>query len=372
MEVCARTIRPRVDIHPGAKGGSSDSSPGRLGEIVPTHDTSGQIIHSQQATLAPGAPSPWDGVMDTRILGIHDTATAAAAPHGGVISRSRLRALGINRDEVRLQLRQRRWVAHGRWTIATHTGDLGDLARRWRAVWEVGAGIAALDGPTALQHAGLERWNDDLVHVFVPHTASSTPVDGVVVHKVRSRPPSLLAPGELPVVRPAPAAVRAVHWAVSDRQAALVLIMPVQQRLCTGAQLLEATSLVRGRTRRALIAGVACDVALGVQALGELDFAALCRRYRLPEPDRQVVRNGPRGRVYLDVRWDCGLVVGIDGAGHRWGLAVTDDNLRQNSVTLHGDTVLRIDVLGLRIAEEQFMGQVVAAHTRLAGLRLAG
>lgn len=303
--------------------------------------------------------------MDRRILGIHEGAVAAAATYGGVISRRRLRELGIDRNEVRLQLRQRRWVAHGRWTIATHTGDLSELARRWRAVWEVGERIAALDGTTALQHSGLQRWSDDAIHVSVPHTARVKPVEGVIVHKVRSRPVDLLGPGDLPSVRPAPAAVRAAHWAVSDRQAALVMVMPVQQRLCTGTDVVAAMELVRGRTRRAFIARVAADIALGAQALGELDFAQLCRRYGLPEPSRQVVRQGPRGRVYLDVRWPCGLVVEIDGAGHRWGLAVMDDNLRQNAVALHGDTVLRIDLLGLRIAQEQFMQQVVTAHARL-------
>lgn len=303
--------------------------------------------------------------MDRRILGIHDRAVAAAVAYGGVISRRRLRELGIDRNEVRLQLRQRRWVAHGRWTIATHTGDLSDLARRWRAVWEVGERIAALDGATALQHAGLQRWTGDVIHVSIPHTARVQPVEGVVVHKVRSRPVEILGPGFLPTARPAPAAVRAAHWAVSDRQAALVMVMPVQQRLCTGVDVLEATERVRGRTRRAFIARVAADIALGAQAVGELDFAVLCRQYGLPEPSRQVVRQGPRGRVYLDVRWPCGLVVEIDGAGHRWGLAVMDDNLRQNAVALGGDTVLRIDLFGLRIAEEQFMTQVVTAHARL-------
>lgn len=305
--------------------------------------------------------------MDARILAIHDRAAAAAVPHGGVLSRRLLRELGINRDEVRLQVRQRRWITHGRWTLATHTGDLTELARRWRAVWEVGERIAALDGPTALQHAGLERWREDKIHVSVPHTASIKQVEGVVVHKVRSRPSALLAPGDLPALRPAPAAVRAAHWALSDRQAALALVMPVQQRLCTGPQVLEATQLVRGRTRRGFIARVAADIALGAQAVGEVDFAVLCRRYGLPEPSRQVVRNGPRGRIFLDVRWDCGLVVEIDGAGHRWGLAVTDDNLRQNIVAMQGDTVLRIDILGLRLVEEQFMQQVVTAHARLSG-----
>ena len=52
------------------------------------------------------------------------------------------------------------------------------------------------------------------------------------------------------------------------------------------------------------------------------------------------------------------LVVEIDGAGHRLGLAVTDDNLRQNEVVLGDDRVLRIDVVGMRLEEAAFMGQV--------------
>ena len=129
---------------------------------------------------------------------------------------------------------------------------------------------------------------------------------------------------------------------------------------------MTATEEIRGRTRRALIRALASDICDGAHSLGELDFAAACRRHGLPEPSRQVVRRGPRGRIYLDVRWDCGLVVEIDGAGHRWGVAVTDDNLRQNAVALRGDTVLRIDLVGLRIAEEAFMAQVVAAHHALS------
>ena len=143
------------------------------------------------------------------------------------------------------------------------------------------------------------------------------------------------------------------------------MVLPVQQRLVTGDQLVVATREVRGRTRRKFIRLVAADIAGGAQALSELDFARVCRIHGLPEPQRQVVRRGPRGRIYLDVRWACGLVVEIDGAGHRWGLAVSDDNLRHNFATLAGDTVLRIDTIGLRTLEEDFMAQVVTAHRRL-------
>ena len=101
------------------------------------------------------------------------------------------------------------------------------------------------------------------------------------------------------------------------------------------------------------------DAACGVESLGELDFARLCRARGLPEPSRQVVRRGPRVRIYLDVGWEeHDLAVEVDGAQHRWSLAVTTDNLRQNAVLLGGDRVLRIDIIGLRLETNLFMDQV--------------
>ena len=40
------------------------------------------------------------------------------------------------------------------------------------------------------------------------------------------------------------------------------------------------------------------------------------------------------------------------------GLAVTDDNLRQNAVVLDDDRVLRLDLIGMRLFEAEFMAQV--------------
>ena len=90
-----------------------------------------------------------------------------------------------------------------------------------------------------------------------------------------------------------------------------------------------------------------------------IDFARLCRARGLPEPVRQEIVKDDKGRIYLDVRWDCGLVVEIDGAGHRWGLQVSRDNLRQNGLVIAGNRVLRIDALGLRLFTDKFMAQVM-------------
>lgn len=163
----------------------------------------------------------------------------------------------------------------------------------------------------------------------------------------------------MPRTKPAVAAIRAAYWAVSDRQAALVLLMTVQQRLATPEQLLACSKQLLGRKRRAFIKDVVGYIHGGVQSLGEFDFAKLCRLRGLPEPTRQVLVKGDRGRMYLDVRWDGhSLVVEIDGVQHREGLQVSADNLGRNEVTLQGDRVLRIDLIGMRLHEDEFMNQV--------------
>jgi hypothetical protein len=90
------------------------------------------------------------------------------------------------------------------------------------------------------------------------------------------------------------------------------------------SQLVHAAKVAMGRRRRAFLSGVVADVCSGVLALGELDFARMCRRRGLPEPARQVLRQAPGGRAYLDVVWDeQHLAVEVSGSHHRQGLAVT-------------------------------------------------
>jgi very-short-patch-repair endonuclease len=266
---------------------------------------------------------------------------------------------------VARQVKAGRWACHGSQTIALHTSVLGDEGRRWRALWEVGLGVALLDGVSALQVTGMTGFAEALVHVSVPHTATVKEPDGVKVHKVIRRVEGEHQGTGIPRTTPEVAAIRAAHWAVSDRQAALLLVMPVQQRLTTGARLVEAALRVRGRNRRALIPQLARDIADGAQSLGELDFAGMCRARGLPEPTRQALRRRPGGRVYLDAAWDdIGLVVEIDGSQHTWGMAPTDDQFRQNAVVIGGERVLRMTLLGLRLMPDAFMDQVCEAHAR--------
>ncbi len=166
--------------------------------------------------------------------------------------------------------------------------------------------------------------------------------------------------------------VRAAIWAPTDRQAATLLAMTMQQRLAHPARVSAAWAAVQRCHRRSLLQQVVVDVCNGAQSLDELDFASMCRQRGLPEPNRQVIRKGRRGRIYLDVGWeDLGVHVEIDGAQHAQGLNAVDDALRHNGLAVEGTVNLRIPVLGLRLSAEAFMDQVEEALRR-ASRKLGG
>lgn len=288
-----------------------------------------------------------------------------AADTDGVLDRRQLYAAGVSRWQLEAELRAGRWSRGGRQTVLVHAGD--PRRQRWRtALHEVGGG-GALAGLTALELRGLTGLTEDVVHVAVPKSSRPRRSPGVDVHETRRYREDDVVGGPMRHVRPAAAAVQAALWAVSDRAAALFLIAPVQQRLCTGGEVAEALETVQRHRRRALLRGVVADVLGGVQSTGELDLARLLRRRGLPSPERQVLRRHPSGRVYLDARWDrYRVVVEVDGVQHRQGQAVVADALRDNELRLTGDTVLRVPAVALRTSPGPFLDQVERA------LRAAG
>lgn len=287
------------------------------------------------------------------------------AAHDAVAHRRDLRRVGVSRDDIRSEVAAGRWSTRGRHTVQLGVGRLGPRATLWHAVWESGSG-AVLDGAAALVAAGMTGFELRQIDVALPRECHPHDVDGVRVHLRRDLGPTI--PVGLPRARPEAAAIRAAQWAVSDRQAALLLCLPLQQRLTTGPRLLAAWQGVQRSPRRTLLSSVLGDLCDGAHSLGELDFARECRRRRIPEPSRQVVRQHPGGRVYLDVRWrGLGLVVEVDGGHHATALTPLDDALRQNEVSLTGDVVLRIPVLGLRLDPDAFLQQVARAVQVLSG-----
>lgn len=287
-----------------------------------------------------------------------EAVTRLAVSQDGVLSRAQARALGWDRWAVAHQVAAGRWRSYGDQGIAVHQMPLTFRARCRISVWEAGDS-AVLDGSSSLTWSGMLNFEDG-IHVIVPWPGKARRWNGSNVHPSRLwTPDDFVTRSGLRCTRPEVAAIRAGMWARSNRAAATVMAMAVQQRVAGGhALLLEAKRLNRHK-RRPLILAVAKDIAEGAQALSELDFAKLCRRRDLPEPTRQQVRHGLRGRVYLDVTWeDLKVVVEVEGAHHDAPENAIDDALRQNALTIDLLGVLRIPVLGLRTCPDLFMAQV--------------
>lgn len=292
-----------------------------------------------------------------------ELAAGLAADHDGVLTRAMLRNAGLTKGQVRVEVERGAFVPVGRHTLSVVGSPLTGRAVWWCALWESGK-HAVLDGATSLIATGLKNWDEKLLHVSVPNNAQVRPLGGVRHHFLRDL--GEVIDGGLRRTKPHVAAVRAAQWAVSDRQAATILAMTVQQRLARPSDVLAQWESVQYTNRRRWLTTVIRDICDGAQSLGELDFAALCRERGLPEPSRQVVRPGEKGRTYLDVFWDeFNVHVEVQGVQHSEGIAVIEDALRFNDLSLKDSDLisLQVPVLGLRLFTDRFLDQIEVALT---------
>ena len=288
---------------------------------------------------------------------------SAAEATGGVLTLTHLRELGVSYNETRAEVEAARWHRVGRRTISV-VGPLPahDEALWWRAVWDVGGG-ACLDGVSSLLAWGLKRWTADRVHVSVPRTARYHQAGGVRVHVLRAR--GRVITSGVPRTPSEVAALRAAMWASTDREAATVLAIGVQQRIVHPGRLLTAWQEITRCERQDLLAQLVPLVADGAQALSEIDFARLGRARGWPEPDRQVVMRTARGRHYLDVRFSgYHTICEVNGVQHYEGSATIDDALRRNAHAIGGGTALEIPAVALILDPDPLLDQVEQALRR--------
>ncbi len=305
------------------------------------------------------------GQRGTSRTGRAATFARLAVLHDGIVHRDDLRRAGVTRADLRTEVRAGRWRLAGRYTVLLVGTELSGRARWQWAIWESGSG-AALDGVTALQAAGLENFDQPTVHISVPSANATHDLHGVTLH--RPNDVGTTIGGPVTRVMPEIACLRAAGWAVTDRTAALIIAMAVQQGVVHGERLQAEWAKVGYTARRGTIAQSIQDVCDGAESLGELDFAALCASYGLPSPERQIHRQRPNGVAYIDAGWEhIGLLVEIDGSQHFTTEGITSDALRQNDVMLGNERVLRIPLFGLRHHPEKFMDQVVRAHREAMG-----
>lgn len=277
-----------------------------------------------------------------------------------VCGRRQLYAAGVPRWLVLRELRGGRWQRTGRQSVALHNGPLSVEARRWVAVLENGP-RAALSGTSGLQHDGVTALTDDVIHVFVPRGAPRIRLPGVKRHESRRWREDDVVTAGLRRTTPAVSAVMAALWAKTERQATFFLVLPVQQGLCTPAQLAEVLERVRRhRFRRALWLAVA-DIVDGARSIGELDVGRALARRGLPKPSRQVKRTRPDGSVYLDLEWeDYGLTMEVDGKQHDLPWMRLADTVRDLESMAGRSDVMRIPLLAWRLDESRVLDAVEA------------
>jgi hypothetical protein len=277
---------------------------------------------------------------------------AAAATFAGpdladqdVASRMELIDQRCTPSEIAARLAVGRWRMCGS-AIVLHNGPL-TFAQRCRIALLNTGPRSVLTSFTVAQVLGLTGWERKEVHVLGPAGVARPKVERfqIRLHRTRSlEDRQVLAARRCH--RIAPALVLAASSFTSPRPAVGILAAGVQQRLVRPDELRAAARSATRTRHRAVMLSALDDIEMGAQALSEIDFARLCRRNNLPEPDRQSLRLDANGRRrYLDVEWTRAdgrkVMVEIDGALHLAAQHWFDDMLRQNELVLTGGVMLR-------------------------------
>lgn len=286
---------------------------------------------------------------------------ALAESQDDVVSRRQLAGLDVSRHQVSSRVRCHRWQFAGHQVVVLHPGPLTARQRRWAAVLSF-PGLAALAGLTAAIEHGLTGFESEAIHVVVRAGTRVPTLPGLIVHLSRRFAPGDLHPTRKPPqVRVDRALVDAAAWSATPRRACAILAAAVQQRLTTVPRLADQLDRAGQIRHCAVLAAVLRDIDGGSQSLAEIDFFRLCRRFRLPPPQRQRLRVDARGRRrYLDADFG-NVVVEVDGALHLRPLDWWADMARQNELAIDGRRVLRFPSLVIRTQP-----QVVAEQLRRA------
>jgi hypothetical protein len=304
-----------------------------------------------------------------------DPLTRLLAAQDDVISRAQaLRHMTVT--ALRHRLDSGRWQRPHPGIYVAHTGQLTPTQFEWVAVLAAGGDRrrVCLAGLSALAGWGLQGLKQRYIDVLTPTNCRAAPPSGVAFHRTRSLPRRLARRvGHPYITLVGRSVVDAVQWAVSDREARLIVAASFQQRLVTLDLVLQAVDETLNCGRRELLLSTAADCAGGSHSLAELDFLALCREHGLPTPTRQAQRKDAQGRRrFLDALFDeWRVAVEIDGAHHLEVGQMWDDAIRSNSLELAGYVVLRYPAFIVRTEPARVAAEIRAALSR-AGWRPEG
>lgn len=254
--------------------------------------------------------------------------------------------------ETASRVRSGRWRSYGG-VVVMHNGPLTEEETDWVAVLRAGVG-AVLAAVSGMRRAGVKMEAPPRPQVVVPWWRGRLSLSDVDVRRSRVLSGLDVHPNrQPPQFRLARAAVDAASLARRPDDVRALLCAPIQQRRAVVKQL-RATVLRLGPiSGRALMLRTCDDLELGAQSIHELRFTRGLRRAQLPQPDRQVWRDRPDGRRYLDCAWDLyDLHAEIDGLAHRLvGQWVADvDRTNELEITERG---CRLRIVGFLLYEQE-------------------
>ncbi len=296
----------------------------------------------------------------------HPNLQALALVQCGVVHRRQLQSLGVNKNIVANELKAHRWQAPTATTVLVHNAMPTRRQLMWISVLDAGP-QAALGSHTSLELNNFRSFAREAqrIHLVVPRGAKTRVVPGVDLHESRrSHQHRRRLYQGLPCLDVASSAIDAAAWQFSARFAVTVLAASVQQRLCSVEQLLAALNDA-GRVRHQRVIRLAlADIHGGAESLGEIDFAAVCRRHKLLQPDRQRVRTDPTGRRrYLDCEWHLKdgnvVVLEIDGSHHHWVEHWETDMRRERKIVTSRRWVLRATTTEIRLDSAAVVADLV-------------
>lgn len=261
--------------------------------------------------------------------------------------------------ETRARLRTGTWTSH-EGVIVMHNGPLTPMQAEWVGLLRCGTG-AVLAAASAMARGGVKVDRPQRPQVVMPwwrprlstalaDVRRSRLMSGTEVHPTRQPPQFRLAR----------ATIDAASLARHPDDVRALLCAPVQQRRLLPAQLRASVLRLGPVSGRALMLRTIDDVELGAQSIHELRFTRGLRRARLPQPDRQVWRQHPDGRRYLDCDWDAYAVhAEIDGLAHRLVGQWVADLDRNNELEI-AKPGCRLRIVGFLLLEreEHVMDQV--------------
>lgn len=281
---------------------------------------------------------------------------ALAAKQAGMLSRSQLAIAGFDSRHIARRIELGYWAAITDRVVSIGPSPWNRESELWAASLHYESGY--LTGRAALEVLGFPGSVGDRVDIAHRESRRNPPLPMMVVHQ-RAKLNSGLTSRCVPV---AAATVDAMRFDATLRQRCFTATWMIQRQHVELSALIDEcarTNTINGSHHVVKALG---ELSVGIEAMSELVFDQLCRKFQVPKPSRQMRRVDSEGRPrYLDASWESPsrtVIAEIDGRGHLDYKVRLDDMFRDNSMALQGSITLRIPYLALRLEPARWMAQV--------------